>query len=64
MLTCATLKTVLDTYPDEAMVLVAAFTDGEGLVHEVVNWEVNNVHLQLNIELDRRYKHRGPAASD
>jgi hypothetical protein len=59
MLTIAILKEILQAHADDALVLVAAFHNGEGLVHEIVNWEFNNqTHLQLNIELDRRYKRR------
>jgi len=62
MLTIATLKTVATQHPDDAMVLVAIFRDGEGQVYEVVDWDANGEHLQLNIMPERRYKWGGRRA--
>jgi hypothetical protein len=56
MLTISTLKALVTQHADDALVLVAIFVDGEGKVYEVVDWDLQGEHLQLNVEPDRRYK--------
>jgi hypothetical protein len=58
MLTLGTLRQILDDHPDTMPVHVTAFLGhDEGWVHEIVNWEVADGHLELQVVLERRYKH-------